>query len=101
MQEGRSTKLGEEQAQEVVHTSILGDETLPGLESLSKDGPELCLKLSRDVASLIKPMTGPIAARHTRPSKGQVHPTLQENLLQLPPIDMQVNPILLPLLLPS
>jgi hypothetical protein len=26
---------------------------------------------------------------------------LQENLLQLPPVDMQVDPILLPLLLPS
>jgi hypothetical protein len=26
---------------------------------------------------------------------------LQENLLQLPPVDMQVNPILLPLLLPT
>jgi hypothetical protein len=27
--------------------------------------------------------------------------SLQENLLQLPPVDMQVNPILLALLLPS
>jgi hypothetical protein len=27
--------------------------------------------------------------------------SLQENLLQLPPVDMQANPILLPLLLPS
>ena len=27
--------------------------------------------------------------------------TLPENLLQLPPVDMQANPILLPLLLPS
>jgi hypothetical protein len=27
--------------------------------------------------------------------------TLQENLLQLPPVDMQANPILPPLLLPS